>query len=84
MESSESERVVCISVDTDGTDGPTEIAGGIVDNQTRENAKKMGLNIKEYLKIHNSSELLNRLKDAIITGHTGTNVLNLRIIAVDG
>jgi glycerate-2-kinase len=84
MEGPEFERVVCVSVDTDGTDGPTEIAGGIVDHHTCENAKNMGLTMKEYLKMHNSSEFLSRLEDAIITGHTGTNVLNLRIVAVDG
>jgi len=84
MEGPESKKVVCLSVDTDGTDGPTDIAGGIVDSHTQETAEKMGLVIKEHLTTHDSSELMNRLKDAIVTGHTGTNVLNLRIIAVDG
>lgn len=75
-------EVACISVDTDGTDGPTEIAGGIVDGLTSERAEKIDIKLEQYIKGHNSSEALMKLDDAIITGHTGTNVMNLRVVLI--
>lgn len=74
--------VCCISVDTDGTDGPTDIAGGIVDGSTVERAAQLNLNIPQSIKEHDSSNALKRLGDAIITGHTGTNIMNLRAIVI--
>jgi glycerate 2-kinase len=75
-------EVVCVSVDTDGTDGPTEIAGGIVDSLTQQRAKETGVNLEYAIKNHNSADALIRLDDALITGHTGTNVMNLRVIVI--
>src|SRR5690606_18533336 len=75
-------EVVCVSVDTDGTDGPTEIAGGIVDSLTRERAGELGVDLDYALKNHDSSTALTKLDDALITGHTGTNVMNLRLLLV--
>ncbi len=75
-------QCVCISIDSDGTDGPTEIAGGIVDNTSIQTAKKMEINIDQTLIKHNASDALNDLKSAIKTGHTGTNIMNLRIVLI--
>ena len=72
----------CVSIDSDGTDGPTSIAGGVVDDHTWEEAEKKDLDINEYLKNHNSSEILQHLGSAIITGHTGTNLQNLRVVLI--
>jgi len=77
-----SERIVIASIDTDGTDGPTKIAGGIVDGYTLERAKDNGADIFECLMEHNSSEVLMKLQDAIFTGPTGTNVMDLNIVVV--
>mgnify|MGYP000951928396 FL=1 len=77
-----SAEVVCVSVDTDGTDGPTEIAGGIVDSLTQERAEELGVDIDYAIKNHNSSPALTKLKDALVTGHTGTNVMNLRVLLI--
>ena len=74
--------VCCVSIDTDGTDGPTQTAGGISDGQTLERAQALGLNIAEHLRRHDSAGALARLGDAIVTGHTGTNVMNLRVIVI--
>lgn len=76
------ERAVCVSVDTDGTDGPTEIAGGIADGQTIARLREVGIEVAEILKRHDSSTALRVLGDAIMTGHTGTNVMNLRVLVV--
>lgn len=78
----EADRVAAIAVDTDGTDGPTQIAGGMIDGETLKRAKALGLDIKKYLKNHDSSTALMRLDDAVITGNTGTNMKNLRIILI--
>jgi glycerate-2-kinase len=76
------EKVVCVSVDTDGTDGPTDIAGGIVDGQTLTRLKAAGIEVAEILKRHDSSSALLTIEDTIMTGHTGTNVMNLRVLVV--
>ena len=77
------EKVCCASVDTDGTDGSTDIAGGLVDGETMTRAKNLDINIANFLKNHNSSAALTALEDTIVTGHTGTNVLDLRVILID-
>ena len=77
------DKVCCASVDTDGSDGPTDIAGGIVDGETVTRAKKSNLNIADFLKNHDSSAALNMLGDTIVTGHTGTNIVDLRVILID-
>lgn len=74
---------VCVSLDTDGTDGPTDIAGGIADNLTLERAKSLNINLEKELNEHNSSDVLMKLGDAIITGHTGTNIMNLRVVLIE-
>ena len=70
-------------MDSDGTDGPTDFAGGIVDGYTVERAVNLGLNIVNELDAHNSSSVLQKLGDAIVTGSHGTNVQDLRIIYVE-
>ena len=79
-----SKKVVIASIDTDGTDGPTEIAGGIVDGYTLKRAEEKGIDIFESLRKHNCYEALMKLQDAFITGPTGTNVMDLDIVVVMG
>jgi len=75
-------NTVLASIDTDGTDGPTDIAGGIADGYTMERAKEKVIDIYESLMRHNSSHVLKELGDAIITGPTGTNVMDLNVIVI--
>lgn len=75
--------VAVAAVDTDGTDGPTDIAGGIVDGNTYNQIKKLGLNFKKELENHNSKKLLKKANGTIILGPTGTNVNDLRLAIVD-
>jgi len=77
-----SNQIVVVSLDTDGTDGPTNIAGGIVDGQTLQRARMAEIDIFAQLRRHNASYVLKKLDDAIFTGPTGTNVMNLRVIVV--
>jgi glycerate-2-kinase len=78
-----SENVVIASVDSDGTDGPTDVAGGIVDGYTVERSKCLGINLVTELETHNSSSVLQKLGDTIVTGSHGTNVQDLRVIYVE-
>ncbi len=75
-------KITIASIDTDGTDGPTDIAGAIADNQTQKRAKSMNLDIYENLKNHNSSKVLKNLQDTIETNSTGTNVMNLYLAVI--
>ena len=74
--------VVVAAIDSDGTDGPTSIAGGIVDSSTVTRAREQGHDIYAHLMSHDASYILQKLDDAIITGHTGTNVNDLKVMLV--
>ena len=77
------EKGIClVSIDTDGTDGPTEIAGGIVDGTTVQRAKNKKIDVYKMLKAHDSSSVLGALGDVIVTGNTGTNLCDLNIISI--
>lgn len=76
------EGVAVAAVDTDGTDGPTDVAGGIVDETTLEKMEKIGLDIYKILSSHNSKQALERVNNIIVTGSTGTNVNDLRVAVV--
>ncbi len=71
------EPYVCVSVGSDGTDGPTDAAGAIVDHTTLSRAESAGLNAQEYLKNNDSYNFFAPLGDLIITGPTGTNVMEV-------
>lgn len=77
-----SPHIVVASVDSEGTDGPTQAAGGIVDGQTVERATAAGLCLAQELENHNSHGVLEALGDTIITGVRGVNVRDLRVIYV--
>jgi len=79
-----SENIVIASADSDGTDGPTDAAGGIVDGCTMERASEAGMDVLEELRRHNSNSALRKLGDTILTGVRGTNVQDLRIVYVSG
>jgi glycerate 2-kinase len=70
-------NVVVASVGTDGTDGPTEAAGGMVDGLTIQRASKENMDPEVYLENHNAYEFLNRTGDLLITGPTETNINDL-------
>lgn len=76
--------VVLLSLGTDGTDGPTAVAGGIVDGTTADRAEQRGIDLIQHLRQHDSTPALRQLDDAIVTGATGTNVMDLRLLLVDG
>jgi glycerate 2-kinase len=70
------------SVATDGTDGPTTAAGGLVDHFTCSRAVDLGLIPLKYLRSNDSSNLLKATGDLIVTGPTQTNLMDLQIVLV--
>jgi hydroxypyruvate reductase len=75
-------NVVLASVGTDGTDGPTDAAGAIVDGSTVTRGRQLGMDARAYLEDNNSYKYLDKIGDLIRTGPTGTNVMDLQVIAV--
>jgi len=76
------DRILLSAIDTDGFDGNTDAAGGMVDGGTRAAAEAEGIDPIMSLRKHDVEELLQRVGDAIITGPTGTNVNDLKILLV--
>jgi glycerate 2-kinase len=71
-------------VDSDGSDGGTDAAGGCVDALTAERAKAVGLDLNDAIARHDSGAALRLLGDLVITGPTGTNVSDLWAVAIGG
>lgn len=76
-------NIVGLFCDTDGIDGPIDAAGAICDGQSRLNARKMGVSAREHLAQNNSYDFFDKLGDLIITGPTGTNVMDIGIVIVE-
>ena len=76
------EDVVIAAIDTDGTDGPTDICGAIVDGSSAVQGKNVGLDLKQALRMHDVSNYLMLMGDALKAGQTGTNVNDLKILLI--
>lgn len=75
-----SEEFVVLSVGSDGVDGNSPAAGGVVDGTTVERAMQVEIPVDDALRSFNSYPLLEKLGDAITTGPTGNNLRDLRIL----
>ena len=67
------------SVGSDGTDGPTDAAGGYVDGDTLAALKKAGYDLDEVLKDNDAYHALGAVGGLIVTGPTGTNVNDVAV-----
>jgi len=77
------EGVVFMAVGSDGTDGPTDAAGGIVDGETTKRITSEGLNPHAMLSDNNAYHALKTSGDLFVTGPTGTNVNDLYFVIVE-
>jgi len=68
-----------ISLGTDGSDGTTEAAGGIIDGQTLARGTTQSLSAKQHLQQARAYAFLQATGDLVITGATGTNVMDIVI-----
>ena len=76
---------VCVfSVGSDGTDGPTDAAGGYVDGQSNGELTAKGLSVFEVLKENDAYHALQSIGGLIVTGPTGTNVNDVAVALVEG
>lgn len=70
------------SVGSDGTDGPTDAAGGFVDGTTKKQLNDQGVDIYHVLQDNNAYEALEKAQGLIITGATGTNVNDVSVVLI--
>ena len=75
-------KVWVVAIGTDGTDGPTDAAGAVVDGDTLALAQRLSVDLAHAVKRHNTYPELKKLKQLIITGPTGTNVNDLYLLLV--
>jgi glycerate-2-kinase len=71
-----------LSSGTDGRDGPTDAAGGIVDSKTIARLNHAGIIPEDMLKNNDSYSALKKSQDLVMTGATGTNVADLQILLI--
>ena len=70
------------SLGSDGTDGPTDAAGGYADQDTLHKLKEQGLSVHEVLQDNDAYHALKKVDGLIMTGPTGTNVNDLTVLLI--
>ena len=78
------EHCCVFSVGSDGTDGPTDAAGGYVDGQTDAALRTAGWDVFAALQNNDAYHAMQAIGGLIITGPTGTNVNDVSVALVDG
>ncbi len=74
------ENITVLSAGTDGIDGNSPAAGSVVDGTTTARATEMGLSTKDALANFDAFPFFDKLGDTIMTGYTGTNVRDIRVL----
>jgi len=80
MEIDGKRNIVVLSAGTDGIDGNSPASGAIADETTLNRGRALGLDPESFLASSDSYSFFERLGDAIVTGPTGTNVRDVRIL----
>ncbi len=73
-------EMVFASFATDGKDGTSDAAGAIADGNSLQRAKHKNLDISTFLEENNSYNFFRKLQDALMTGPTGTNVMDMQLL----
>ena len=74
--------ITLLSAGSDGTDGPTDAAGAMVDGMTAIRARNMGLDPEAYLRDNDSYTFFRKAGGLFVTGPTGTNVMDMQFIFI--
>ncbi len=74
------EKIAVLSAGTDGVDGSSPAAGAVADGETLLRARTAGLSPEEFFSRSDSYTFFARLEDAVVTGPTGNNLRDLRIL----
>ncbi len=77
-----SQMPVLLSAGTDGTDGPTNAAGAVVDKGVLQLTAQRGLSPEKYLEQNDSWNFFNQVSGHIITGPTHTNVMDIIVVLI--
>jgi glycerate 2-kinase len=72
--------ITVLSAGTDGIDGNSPAAGAVADGETFARAGRAGLSVEDFALRSDAYNFFERLGDAIVTGHTGNNLRDLRIL----
>lgn len=75
-------KILIFSLGSDGTDGPTDAAGGIVCGKTISKFEELNINVDDYIDNNDSYHALSKIDSLIITGPTGTNVNDLMVALI--
>ena len=78
------DNIAIFSVGSDGTDGPTDAAGGYVDGDSYEALKHAGLSYEKILQDNDCYHGLEAIEGLVVTGPTGTNVNDFWIALYQG
>jgi glycerate 2-kinase len=76
-------KIAVLSAGTDGVDGNSPAAGAVADGETFERGQAIGLNARYMFRESDSYSYFARLGDAIVTGPTGNNLRDLRILLAE-
>lgn len=76
------EGAAVFSFGSDGTDGPTDAAGGYADSTTADTLKAQGIDIFDVLQDNDAFHALEKCGGLIVTGPTGTNVNDLSVLLI--
>jgi len=76
------ENAAMVSFGTDGVDGPTDAAGAIADGFTFQKARELGLDPSSYLENNDSYHFFKELEDLVVTGPSGTNIMDVTALIV--
>lgn len=71
-----------LSAGTDGTDGPTDAAGAVVDSNSIREAKASGIDPAAYLENNDSYNFFKKTGGLLTTGPTGTNVMDVQLLII--
>jgi hydroxypyruvate reductase len=74
------EQIVALSAGTDGIDGNSTAAGALADQTTLRRARSLSLDARRFLDASDAYSFFAALGDSVVTGPTGTNVRDLRIM----
>ena len=82
LELARSTNILVASVGTDGIDGPTSAAGAVADGESVARAEEHGVDLQALLADNDAFAAFAALHDLVITGPTGTNVMDLQIALI--
>jgi hydroxypyruvate reductase len=77
------QRLTVFSAGSDGIDGNTQVAGAVADPTTVTRAHTFGFHLKSSLAAFDACPMFSALGDAVVTGPTGHNLRDLRLLIAD-